>query len=125
VLWENRRLTVHSFRRIPNMKFCAVFILAVFGAACISMANGHAYLADPPGRSSAWRYGYETPHNYNDMQINCGRAKLEDCGVCGDPLSQTPGANVNGRKYGTGTIVRTYKAGDVTTMAVRLTVNVA
>jgi len=57
------------------------------------------------------------------MQINCGRAKLEDCGVCGDPLSQTPGANVNGGKYGTGTIVRTYKEGDLIHTKTEVTAN--
>ena len=38
---------------------------------------------------------------------------MEKCGVCGDPLSENPGANTLGGKYGSGTIVKTYGMGKV------------
>jgi len=38
----------------------------------ISSAFGHGYLVQPPSRSTAWRYGYSTPPNYNDMELYCG-----------------------------------------------------
>ena len=33
---------------------------------------GHARLTEPPGRSTAWRFGFSTPTNYNDNELNCG-----------------------------------------------------
>lgn len=52
--------------------------------------NGHGRLIEPPSRASAWRYGFNTPHNYNDHELYCGGftrqwVKNEGrCGVCGD-----------------------------------------
>ena len=34
--------------------------------------RGHGRLVEPPSRSSMWRYGFNTPHNYDDNAINCG-----------------------------------------------------
>ena len=34
--------------------------------------SGHGRLVEPPSRSSMWRYGFNTPHNYDDNAINCG-----------------------------------------------------
>ena len=33
---------------------------------------GHGRLVDPPSRSSVWRYGFNTEHNYEDNQLFCG-----------------------------------------------------
>lgn len=30
-----------------------------------SLVKGHGRLRDPPSRSSAWREGFNTPHDYN------------------------------------------------------------
>jgi hypothetical protein len=38
----------------------------------ISYVNGHGRLWDPPGRSTMFRKGFNTPHNYNDNQLYCG-----------------------------------------------------
>ena len=38
----------------------------------IETVRGHGMLADPPSRSSAWRFGYDTPVNYDDWTLNCG-----------------------------------------------------
>ena len=57
--------------------------------------EGHGRMIDPPMRSSMWRYGFDTPKNYNDNELNCGgfvvswsllffrRKKLND-GVSGE-----------------------------------------
>ena len=41
-------------------------------ATLITFALGHGRLISPPGRSSMWRYGYNTPTNYDDNQMFCG-----------------------------------------------------
>lgn len=33
---------------------------------------GHGLLVDPPSRASAWRFGYDTPIDYNDNEGFCG-----------------------------------------------------
>lgn len=35
---------------------------------------GHGRLIEPPSRSSAFRFGFNTPPNDNDRQLNCGGA---------------------------------------------------
>ena len=45
-----------------------VFLLLVV----FPYVTGHGYLADPPARNSMWRYGFDTPKNYNDAEQNCG-----------------------------------------------------
>jgi len=32
----------------------------------------HGRLVEPPGRSTMWRFGYDNPKNYNDMELFCG-----------------------------------------------------
>ncbi len=34
--------------------------------------SGHGRLLDPPARGTMWRVGFDTPHNYDDNQMNCG-----------------------------------------------------
>jgi hypothetical protein len=38
----------------------------------VANVNAHGRLNNPPGRSSAWRFGYNTPINYDDNGLNCG-----------------------------------------------------
>lgn len=33
---------------------------------------GHGFLRDPPGRSSMWLFGYNSPANYQHMELFCG-----------------------------------------------------
>ena len=49
-------------------------LLCIFGIlwCLIYSACGHGRLLDPPGRSSAWRAGFNTPHNYDDNALFCG-----------------------------------------------------
>ena len=34
--------------------------------------DGHGRLIEPPSRSSMWRFGFNTPVNYDDNQLFCG-----------------------------------------------------
>ena len=38
--------------------------------------NGHGRLMDPVNRSSAWRYNYSNPQNWDDNQNYCGGANV-------------------------------------------------
>lgn len=56
----------------------------------IDVCNGHGRLIEPPSRSSAFRYGFQTPPNYNDHELYCGGFARQQrnggkCGECGDP----------------------------------------
>jgi hypothetical protein len=48
-----------------------IFVVSVLLCA-VSMVAGHGRLIKPPSRSSAWRYGFNTPANYNDHELFCG-----------------------------------------------------
>ncbi|XP_005092455.1 uncharacterized protein LOC101859842 [Aplysia californica] len=92
------------------------------------MCQGHGRLLEPPSRSSMWRLGYDTPHNYDDNQLFCGGVGVQygqnggKCGVCGDPWNG-PLDNEAGGKYATGIIVRKYRTGQVIDVTVELTAN--
>lgn len=99
--------------------------------ACASVyVRGHGRLIEPPGRSTAWRYGFDTPHNYNDHEIYCGGYAVQwqknggKCGPCGDPWHMPqPRDNEGGGKYGRGVIVRKYKHSSAIQLGVELTAN--
>lgn len=38
----------------------------------MGLCRGHGRLADPPSRASAWRFGFNTPKDYNDNEGFCG-----------------------------------------------------
>lgn len=93
-------------------------------------ANGHGRLIEPPSRASAWRYGFDTPHNYNDHELYCGGFSRQwhknkgKCGVCGDAWdSPAPRAHELGGRFGKGVIVRRYSPKDTITLKVELTAN--
>ncbi|KAK2704501.1 hypothetical protein QYM36_016783 [Artemia franciscana] len=90
--------------------------------------KGHGRLLDPPQRSSMWRAGYKVPINYDDNGLFCGGMNNQwsinggRCGECGDPYQQKrPRPNEEGGLYGTGTIGRTFIAGQVIVAKVELT----
>merc|ERR1712142_1042926 len=66
-------------------------------------AEGHGYMKDPPGRASAWRFGFKTPRNYED-----------------DPV-QGPLRHQAGGRFATGTITKTYTAGSTININVFIT----
>lgn len=46
---------------------------AVLTLACaLSYVSGHGRVVEPPNRASIWRYGYDSPANYDDDGLNCG-----------------------------------------------------
>ncbi|KAG5875935.1 hypothetical protein JTB14_036468 [Gonioctena quinquepunctata] len=109
-----------------RMKIGTFVLLAL--TTFISESNGHGRLIEPPSRASAWRYGFNTPHNYNDHELFCGGFTRQwvknegKCGVCGDPWdSKTPRAHEFGGTYGQGIIVRKYAVGSIITIRIELT----
>ncbi|KAK5638704.1 hypothetical protein RI129_012999 [Pyrocoelia pectoralis] len=96
--------------------------------AYLTTVNGHGRLIEPPSRASAWRYGFDTPHNYNDHELFCGGYTRQwqknggKCGVCGDAWdSKLPRAHEYGGTYGQGVIVRQYNVGSMVNLRVELT----
>ncbi len=46
-----------------------IFLLLV---VTIYRVESHGRMEDPPARNCAWRHGFKTPANYNDLELNCG-----------------------------------------------------
>jgi len=89
---------------------------------------GHGRLRQPPGRSTMWRYDFQTPENVNDHETNCGgfgkQWNQNDglCGVCGDDYQlPQPRANEMGGTYGLGIITKTYTENQVIDIEIELT----
>nr|XP_015836356.1 PREDICTED: uncharacterized protein LOC661801 isoform X1 [Tribolium castaneum] len=121
------RLSSNNYNLGLRMFLGPLAFLFVFFLPRIS---GHGRLIDPPSRASAWRYGFDTPHNYNDHELYCGGFTRQwvknegKCGVCGDAWdSKIPRAHEFGGTYGQGVIVRKYTAGSVINIRVELTAN--
>ncbi|KAL4216326.1 hypothetical protein ACF0H5_024053 [Mactra antiquata] len=103
------------------------FKLVVIFCGLVYQASGHGRMMDPVARASAWRLGYPVPQNYDDNALFCGgfankQAHGGKCGVCGDPWNGRR-ENEAGGKYATGTIVKTYKMGQVVTLKSEITAN--
>lgn len=47
-------------------------LVAVLLVALVAFVSGHGYTEEPPSRSSMWRFGFQTPVNYDDSQLWCG-----------------------------------------------------
>ena len=96
----------------------------------ILLVSGHARFIEPPSRASAWRYGFDTPPDYNDNQVFCGGFTYQfaqaggKCGICGDPwLDAQKPHEAPGGQYATGTIVRSYNAGETIKAKIQVTAN--
>lgn len=98
-------------------------------ALLVVLVDGHGYLMDPPMRSTAWRYGFGTPINYDDNGLTCGGISAQfnnvnqgRCGECGDLWSAPrPRANDEGGTYGRGVIVKNYTRGALIPVKVDIT----
>ncbi|XP_011429461.3 uncharacterized protein [Magallana gigas] len=94
--------------------------------ALVPAVLGHGYLQEPPSRSSMWRFGFNTPHNYNDNQLFCGGFDRQwnknggKCGICGDPWDGVR-ENEAGGRYATGIISRRYTEGQIIDVKVKIT----
>ncbi|KRT86798.1 hypothetical protein AMK59_1451, partial [Oryctes borbonicus] len=105
-----------------------IYAFTILFIVTLPSTKSHGRLIEPPSRASAWRYGFDTPHNYNDHELFCGGYTRQwvknggKCGVCGDPWdSKVPRAHEYGGTYGQGVIVRNYSVGSVITIRVELT----
>lgn len=92
--------------------------------------QGHGRLTEPPSRSTMWRYGFNTPPNYNDHESYCGgftrqwQTNQGRCGICGDAWDEPqPRANEAGGRYGQGVIARKYTKGQDIKVRIQLTAN--
>lgn len=55
--------------------FTEMYSFFVFGLTLTSLvkwSSQHGLLLSPPQRGSLWRYGYDTPPNYDDNGLFCG-----------------------------------------------------
>ncbi|KAH8417095.1 hypothetical protein KR222_002951 [Zaprionus bogoriensis] len=94
----------------------------------VAYGEGHGRLIEPPSRASAWRYGFQTPPDYNDHELYCGGFTRQwkrnggKCGECGDAWDMPePRPHENGGQWGQGVIVRSYLPGTEITIRVELT----
>lgn len=91
--------------------------------------DGHGRLIEPPSRSSAFRYGFATPPNFNDHELYCGGFERHQqnngkCGECGDAWDlPEPRPHEYGGKWGQGIVVRRYKMNLEIVIRVELTVS--
>jgi hypothetical protein len=46
---------------VIKLLFSTLFIILIN----VKYSNAHGRLIEPPSRASAWRYGFNTPENYN------------------------------------------------------------
>ncbi|RWS06298.1 uncharacterized protein B4U79_02654, partial [Dinothrombium tinctorium] len=87
-------------------------------------------LIEPPSRSTAWRYGFKTPPNYNDHELFCGGFHVQwslnkgKCGICGDPYNGKRENELPNGIYAKNLVVtRSYDQNSVITAKVQLTAN--
>ncbi|XP_011204422.2 uncharacterized protein LOC105226973 [Bactrocera dorsalis] len=100
----------------------------IFYTANLPQCCGHGRLIEPPSRATAWRYGFQTPPNYNDHELYCGgftrqwKQNNGKCGECGDAWDlPKPRPHESGGFWGKGVIVRKYSSESVMLIRVELT----
>jgi len=110
----------------PGTPWAPVALVALL----VGQGWGHGRLIEPPSRSTMWRYGFDTPPNYNDHESYCGgftrqwQTNRGRCGICGDAWDEPqPRANEAGGRYGRGIITRKYTKGQVIKVRIELTAN--
>jgi hypothetical protein len=69
---ESRRKSVINYIKCSTNLLPLLLITVLSLLSQLPQANGHGRLIEPPSRSSAWRYGFNTPVNYNDHELFCG-----------------------------------------------------
>ncbi|XP_055850562.1 uncharacterized protein LOC129915123 [Episyrphus balteatus] len=108
----------------------SIVVCLLFTAFCtlFTTCSGHGRLIEPPSRASAWRYGFQTPPDYNDHELYCGgftrqwKGNDGKCGECGDAWNMPePRPHEYGGKWGQGVIVRRYNPGSEMVIRVELT----
>ncbi|KAI8114759.1 hypothetical protein FF38_04444 [Lucilia cuprina] len=121
----NTKFAINKAQSI-NKSFLILLIFAI--ALNVQYCDGHGRLIEPPSRASAWRYGFNTPPDYNDHELYCGgftrqwKRNEGKCGVCGDAWDMPePRPHEHGGQWGQGVIVRRYAPGSEMTIRVELT----
>jgi len=94
------------------------------------LVSSHGRFTNPPSRASAWRYGFDTPADYDDNGNNCGGFSNQwnkadgKCGICGDDWFANPREHeAPGGLYATGTITNSYTAGQTIPVTIEVTAN--
>ncbi|XP_048251103.1 uncharacterized protein LOC124115133 [Haliotis rufescens] len=106
-----------------------MFLLLFSLVTLIHVVVPHGRIIDPPGRSTMWRYGFDTPQNYDDNALFCGgRAHQWEhmnglCGLCGDPYDQRPRPHEAGGKYAKGIVTETFLQGQIINVKIEVTAN--
>ncbi|XP_017121026.1 uncharacterized protein LOC108141913 [Drosophila elegans] len=112
------------------MNFMTNWCIGFYFATSFSFmtCTGHGRLIEPPSRASAWRFGFQTPPDYNDHELYCGGFARQwsknngKCGECGDAWDvPEPRPHEYGGQWGLGVIVRSYVPGSKMTIRVELT----
>lgn len=73
-----------------NMRFLVFSVMLSVNLLVVRQVSAHGRLIEPPSRASMWRYGFNTPHDYNDHECYCGgftrqwQRNKGKCGICGD-----------------------------------------
>jgi len=49
-----------------------ILLMHIMIAVTTIGVQGHGRLLEPPSRASMWRFGFQTPIDYNDNQLFCG-----------------------------------------------------
>ena len=57
-------------------------LLVVLIALSVERVIGHGRMIKPPQRSSAWRFGFDNPTNYDDEQLWCGGLGVSLYSIC-------------------------------------------
>ncbi|CAG2170078.1 unnamed protein product [Oppiella nova] len=104
--------------------------IALYCSVLVDESSGHGYIADPPSRSSAWRFGFPTVPNYDDNQLFCGGLDYQwkkmagKCGICGDPYGGPLDNELPNGKYAKHLVItRSYKKGQRVDAKVNITAN--
>jgi len=69
----------HSLITIYQCETMYILVEILFLLSCLydhHSVDAHGRLVKPPSRSSMWRYGFNTPTNYEDNQLFCGGASV-------------------------------------------------
>lgn len=112
------------------MAACCGILKTVLVVSCIALVWGHGMLFDPPSRNSAWRFGFNTPVQWTDNELNCGGRDIQwnsvnkgRCGVCGDRYDDKNPKYVYPGEYAKGIITKTYTRGQIITAEVKSFLN--
>ena len=62
------------------MYFLYEFNLLIFTViiSLITLTHQHGRLMEPPARNTMWRFGFQTPPNYEDSELFCGGLNVID-----------------------------------------------